>query len=195
MSFEPYVIETIGRSTKTFDLNTKLFKDRIIYLMGPVTEESANSVVKQLLWLKADSPKKEDVHLYINSPGGDVYQGLAIKDAIDILDKHGIKVNTYGTGICASMGAYLLSAGTGKRFATKRARIMLHSVSSGTRGTIHDMNIDFHESKYLNDTLMEEIAGFTKGKLSIDNIRSICDRDYYVGPEKAISMGLIDSII
>lgn len=194
--FDPNIVETIGRSTKVIDLNTKFLQERIVHLHGEVTSESANSVIKQLLWLKSNTTdKKEDINLYINSPGGSVYQGLAIKDVIDLLDADGIKVNTLGMGFCASMGAYLLSSGTGTRKATKRCRIMLHSVSSGTSGTIHDMNVDFYETKFLNDELMEEIAGFTNGSLSTENVRSMCQRDYYISAKSAASMNLIDAVV
>lgn len=148
----PYITKQIGRSQKLVDIPTEMLSQRIIYLGTEINDFVANSIIQQMMWLATVDTK--DIDLYIQSPGGSVYAGLSIKDCIDILDKKGIKVNTIGTGLVASMGAYLLSAGTGDRRVTKNCRIMIHSVSSGSRGTIHDMEVDFNESKYLNDSLM-----------------------------------------
>ena len=189
--FAPSVIETTGRSTKSFDLPTKLLQDRLIYLGGEVTPELANIVIMQLLWLNTDDPES-DINLYINSPGGSVYDGLAIKDVIHTINA---KVNTVGVGICASMGAYLLSAGTGERKATDNCRIMIHSVSGGAVGTFQDIEIDYKETKHLQDKMIEDIAGFTKGKSTVDEIVSKTQRDYYMNVEEAKEIGLIDSIV
>jgi ATP-dependent Clp protease, protease subunit len=186
--YPPSIIETTGRSSRAFDLPTKLLQDRIIYLCDEVNEDSANSIIMQLLWLNADDPES-DIDLYINSPGGSVYDGLAIKDVIDNLK---CKVNTIGLGFCASMGAFLLSAGTGKRKATKNCRIMIHSVSSGTRGTIHDMEIDYEETKYLQDKLMRYMTDYTNGKSDLETLKEKSKRDYYMSPDEAIELGLID---
>jgi ATP-dependent Clp protease, protease subunit len=191
MMYAPSVIETTGRSSRAFDLPTKLLQDRIVYLGEEVNEETSNSIIMQLLWLNADAPDK-DIDFYINSPGGSVYDGLAIKDVMDNLK---CKVNTIGLGMCASMGAYLLSAGTGERKATKNCRIMIHSVSSGTRGTIHDIEIDYKETKYLQDKLMQDITDFSKGKSSLESIIEKSKRDCYMSPEEAIELGLIDTRI
>jgi len=187
----PYVIEKTGRSEKPMDIFSRLLADRIVYFGTEVNEDTANIAIMQLMWLAADDPDK-DIEFYINSPGGSVYDGYAIKDVIDTLP---CKVNTIGTGMCASMGAYLLAAGTGTRKATKNCRIMIHSVSSGTRGTIHDMEIDYHESKYLDDKLMVDIANFTKGKSTLEDIKSKTKRDYYMDPDEAVKLGLIDEKI
>jgi ATP-dependent Clp protease protease subunit len=189
--YVPHVIEKTGRSSKPIDLPSRLLQDRIVYFGAEVNENTANIAIMQLLWLSADDPEK-DITLYINSPGGSVYDGYAIKDVIDNLP---CKVNTIGVGMCASMGAYLLSAGTGTRKATSNCRIMIHSVSSGSRGTIHDMEVDYRESKYLDEKLMVDISNFTKGKSTLEDIKSKCQRDYYMGFEEAINMGLIDSKI
>lgn len=189
--FYPSIIETTGRSSKAFDLPTKLLQDRIIYLCSDVNSESANYIIMQMLWLNADNPDK-DIDFYINSPGGSVYDGLAIKDVMNSIS---CKVNTIGLGMCASMGAYLLSAGTGIRKVTKNCRVMIHSVTSGTRGTVHDMEIDFKETKYLQDILMNDIFKFTKGKSSLETIIEKSKRDYYMSPSEAIDLGLIDEII
>ena len=148
----PSVIEKVGNTTRAFDLPSKLLDDRIVYLQGDITEESANAVIMQLLWLNSTST--EDIHLYINSPGGEIYQGLAIKDIVDRVD---CTVHTTGVGICASMGAYLLFAGTGDRRATKNCRIMVHSASSGAFGTVHDMEISINETFYLQNKMLEHI--------------------------------------
>ena len=145
MGYLPYITKQIGRSTKLVDIPTEMLSQRIIFLGTAVDDFIANSIVQQLMWLSTVG--NEDIDLYIQSPGGSVYAGQSICDCIDVLSKKGIKVNTIGTGMVASMGAYLLAAGTGVRKATKNCRIMIHSVSSGTRGTIADMQIDLNESK------------------------------------------------
>jgi ATP-dependent Clp protease protease subunit len=192
MSYTPYITKQIGRSTKLVDIPTEMLSQRIIFLGTAVDDYIANNIVQQLMWLATVG--NEDIDLYIQSPGGSVYAGLMIKDCIDLLDKKGIKVNTIGTGMVASMGAYLLASGTGKRKATKNCRIMIHSVSSGSRGTIHDMEVDFNESKYLNDKLMVDIANFTKGKSTVEDIQKKCQRDCYLSPEESVQFGLIDVV-
>ena len=193
MYHTPYITKQIGRSTKLIDIPTEMLSQRIIYLGTEINDYVANSIIQQMMWLSTVS--EDDIDLYIQSPGGSVYAGYSIKDCMDILAKKGIKVNTIGTGLVASMGAYLLSAGTGKRKATKNCRIMLHSVSSGTRGTIHDMAVDFEESKFLNDSLMVDISNFTKSKSTVEDIRKKCERDCYMSAEEAIKIGLIDEKI
>lgn len=189
--FLPHVIEKTGRSEKPIDLPSRLLQDRIIYFGTDVNSDTANIAIMQLLWLAADDPEK-DIDFYINSPGGSVYDGLAIKDVMDTLP---CKVNTVGVGMCASMGAYLLSAGTGTRKAMKNTRIMIHSVSSGTIGTIHDMKVDYEETKFLQDQLMKDIAGYTKGKSTVEEIDDLCKRDNYMSAEEAIQLGLIDTVV
>lgn len=186
----PYVIEKVGRNTKLIDIPTKLLDSRKIILEGDIDEDSTNSVIQQLLWL--DSTSNEDIDLYIKSPGGSVTDGLAVKDVIDHIS---CKVNTIGMGCCASMGAYLLSCGTGKRRALKNCRYMIHSVSSGTMGTIHDMKISMKETQYLQDLMMEHLAGFSKGKISKEELEDKCQRDVFMSPEEAIKIGLLDEII
>lgn len=193
MSYLPYITKQIGRSTKLVDIPTEMLSQRIIFLGTAVDDFIANSIVQQLMWLSTVGT--EDIDLYIQSPGGSVYAGLSIKDCIDVLAKKGIKVNTIGTGMVASMGAYLLAAGTGTRKATKNCRIMIHSVSSGARGTIHDMQIDLNESKYLNDSLMVDFVNFSKGKSTLEDIEKKTQRDCYMSPEEAIVVGIIDATI
>lgn len=193
MGYTPYITKQIGRSTKLIDIPTEMLSQRIIFLGTEVDDYVANSLIQQMMWLA--TVDSSDIDLYIQSPGGSVYAGTSIKDCMDSLLKQGIKVNTIGTGLVASMGAYLLAAGTGTRKATKNCRIMLHSVSSGTRGTIADMEIDFNESKYLNDKLMVDIANYSKGKSTLEDINKKCQRDCYMSPEEAIISGVIDAII
>lgn len=189
--FLPHVIEKTGRSTRPIDLPSRLLQDRIIYLGGPIDSDLANIVNMQLLWLQADDPVAE-INLYINSPGGCVYSGLSIKDIIDSIS---CKVNTLGTGMCASMGAYLLACGTGERKATKNCRIMIHSVSSGMGGTYHDLKIDYEETHHLQSQLIKDISDYTKGKSSLEDIDNLCQRDFYMNVDKAVEIGIIDTVI
>lgn len=189
--FLPHVIEKTGRSEKPIDLPSRLLQDRIIYFGTEVTDETANVAIMQLLWLAADDPEAP-IDFYINSPGGDVYAGQAIKDIIYNIP---CKVNTIGLGMCASMGAYLLSCGTGERKATQNCRIMIHSVSSGSSGTYHDLKIDFEETEYLQRKLIQDMANFSKGKSTSKSLEKSTERDKYLAPEQAIALGLIDTII
>ena len=189
--FLPHVIEKTGRSTRPIDLPSRLLQDRIVYFGTEVDPDTANVAIMQLLWLNADDPEAP-INFYINSPGGCVYSGLAIKDVFDSISA---PVNTVGVGMCASMGAYLLSAGTGERKAMKNCRVMLHSVSSGTRGTIHDMKVDLEETLFLQDKLMHDIASFTKGKSDLETIRHRTERDYWLSAEDSVNLGLIDVVV
>jgi len=189
--FYPSIIETTGRSSKAFDLPTKLLQDRIIYLGGEINADSANFIIMQLLWLNADDPDKE-IKLYINSLGGSVYDGLGIIDIINTIDA---KVNTLGIGICASMGSMLLAAGTGTRKATKNCRIMIHSIIAGTNGTFQDMEIDFTEFDHLQKKLLRYLTDYTKGKTSLETMKELTQRDNFMSPEKAKELGLIDDIV
>ena len=189
--YTPSVIERVGKTSKVYDIPSKMLEDRIVFLNEEINEDTSNSVIMQLLWLASDNPD-EPIDLYIKSPGGSVYCGLAIRD---IIDKIPCKVNTIAMGMVASMGAYLLAAGTGTRKALKNSRIMIHSVSSGTQGTIIDMEVDYKETKYLNDKLMVDIANFSKGKMTVEDVEKYCQRDYYMSPDDAIKYGLIDEKI
>ena len=189
--YTPSIIERIGKNSKVYDIPTKMLEDRIVFLNEEIDSDVANSIIMQLLWLASDNPD-EPIDLYIKSPGGSVYDGLALKD---IIHKIPCKVNTIAIGMVASMGAYLLSAGTGVRKALRNSRIMIHSVSSGTRGTIIDMQVDLKETEYLNDKLMKDMSEFSKGKMSIEDVEKYCQRDYYMSPEDAKDLGLIDEII
>lgn len=184
----PSIIETTGRSTRSFALQDKLLQDRIIYLGDEIDADVANSIVMQMLWLQSDKPD-EDINLYINCPGGSVYDGLAIKDTIDNLS---CKVNTLGVGLCASFGAYLLFSGTGVRRATKNCRIMIHSVSSGMVGTIHDIKVDYNESMFLQNKVMNDIVEYSNGKLTKEILELKTQRDWYMDGDEAFTFGLLD---
>lgn len=191
MSYTPYITKQIGRSTKLIDIPTEMLSQRIIFLGTEVDDYVANSLIQQMMWLATVS--SEDIDLYIQSPGGSVYAGLSIADCINLLDKQGIKVNTIGTGMVASMGAYLLASGTGVRKATKNCRIMVHSVSSGTGySTVHDQRVHIKETEFLQKQLMLDIVNNSKGKLTIEELNAKSERDWHMSPDEAIQFGIID---
>ena len=191
MILHPLVIETVGRTKKTFDIPSKLYDQGIITLFSGIDDDLAYSIITQLLYL--DTIKTDDpVNMYINSGGGSVYAGLAIIDTINNMKR---KVNTVGIGICASMGASLLFAGTGVRSVLPNTRIMIHSVSSGTGGTVHDQIIDLEETKYLQEKLMIMAADWSKGIISYDEVVEMTLRDKYLSPEQTLTLGLIDKIV
>ena len=187
----PYITKTIGRSVKLVDIPTEMLSQRIIYLGTEIDDFVANSIIQQMMWLA--TVNDEPIDLYIQSPGGSVYAGLSISDCIDSLNKNGIKVNTIGTGLVASMGAYLLAAGTGTRQATKNCRIMLHSVSSGVGySTYHDQKVNFKETEYLQQQIAIDIVNSSKGKLTLEVLNIKCERDWYINTDDAIKYGIID---
>lgn len=191
MSYTPYITKQIGRSTKLIDIPSEMLSQRIIFLGTEVDDYVANSLIQQMMWLATVS--SEDIDLYIQSPGGSVYAGLSIADCINLLDKQGIKVNTIGTGMVASMGAYLLASGTGVRKATKNCRIMVHSVSSGTGySTVHDQRVHIKETEFLQKQLMLDIVNNSKGKLTIEELNAKSERDWHMSPDEAIQFGIID---
>ena len=186
----PMVVEQTGQGERGYDIFSRLLKDRIILLGTPINDDVANLIVAQLLFLQAEDPAKP-IQLYINSPGGSVTAGLAIYDTMQILS---CEVHTYCIGQCASMGAVLLCAGAkGHRYALPNSRIMIHSVSSGTEGTIHDMKRHFEESQRLNDVLTRLIAhhaGKTEKQVAKD-----MDRDYFLSASEAVEYGLVDQVV
>ena len=190
MSLVPYVIEQTSRGERSYDIYSRLLKDRIIFLGEEVTDVSANIVVAQLLFLEAEDPGK-DIQLYINSPGGSVTAGMAIYDTMNYIKSD---VSTICIGMAASMGAFLLSGGTkGKRFALPNAEIMIHQPSGGSRGMASDMKIVADQILKTKQKLNEILAKNT-GKL-IDVIERDTDRDNYMTAQEALEYGLIDSII
>ncbi len=186
----PTVIEKSHDGERAFDIYSRLLKDRIIFLGEEVNEHTANIVIAQLLYLAYEDPKK-DIKLYINSPGGSVYDGLGIYDTIQFIAPD---VQTIGIGLQASMGAFLLSSGTkGKRSALPNSRIMIHQPSSGTQGKITDQEISLREGLFLKQRLNEILAKNTGQKLS--KVEKDSDRDFWMSAEEAKAYGLIDEIV
>ena len=186
----PTVIEKTHDGERAFDIYSRLLNERIIFLGEDVNEASANTVVAQLLHLAYADPKK-DIKLYINSPGGAVYDGMAIYDTIQYIKPD---VQTIGIGLQASMGAFLLAAGTkGKRFALPNSRIMIHQPSSGTQGKVSDQEITLREHMFLKQRLNEILAKNTGQKL--EKIEKDVDRDFWMSAEEAKKYGLIDGVI
>ncbi len=186
----PIVIEDYGRGERAFDLDSRLLRDRIVFLGGQVTPESANDIVKQLLVLEAEDSEK-DICLYINSPGGSVYDGLAIYDTMGHVKPD---VQTVCMGLAASMGSFLLAAGApGKRLALPNARIMIHQVLGGVQGSASDIEIQANETLYLKDRLNHLLAEATSQPLG--QIEQDTDRDSFMSPEEAVKYGLIDQVL
>jgi ATP-dependent Clp protease protease subunit len=186
----PTVLEKTANGERAYDIYSRLLKERIIFLGEDVNEHTASLIVAQLLFLEAEDPKKE-IKFYINSPGGSVYDGLAIYDTM-----HHLKcdVATYGMGLQASMGAFLLSSGTkGKRYLLPNATVMIHQPSGGARGKISDIEIDFKEGLRLKRRLTEILAK-NCGK-TVDQLEKDQDRDYWMSADEAKKYGLVDEII
>lgn len=186
----PTVVEETTRGERAYDIYSRLLNDRIVFLGEQVNAHTANLVVAQLLYLANEDPKR-DIKLYINSPGGSVYDGLAIIDTMNYINPD---VQTIGIGLQASMGAMLLSCGAeGKRFVLPNARIMIHQPSSGTEGKITDQEIALKEGIYLKKKLAEIFAENT-GK-DIKQVEKDMDRDNWMSAEEAKAYGIIDEII
>jgi len=186
----PTVIETTGRGERAYDIYSRLLRERIVFLVGPVNEQTASLIVAQMLFLEAENPDK-DIFFYINSPGGSVYDGLAIYDTMRFIKP---QVSTLCTGIAASMGAFLLAAGEkGKRFALPNARIMVHQPSGGSQGTAADIEIAAKEVLFLRERLNQLLAERT-GR-PIEQIATDTDRDNYMSAQAAKEYGLIDDVL
>ena len=190
MSLVPYVIEQTSRGERSYDIYSRLLKDRIIFLGEEVTDVSANLIVAQLLFLEAEDPGK-DIHLYINSPGGSVSAGLAIYDTMRYIK---CDVSTICLGMAASMGAFLLAGGTkGKRFALPNAEIMIHQPSGGAQGQATDIKIVSDHIIATRKRLNEHLAANTGQPLSVIEVDT--ERDNYMSAAEAKAYGLIDSVI
>ena len=188
----PTVIEQSGRGERAFDIYSRLLKERIIFLVGPVDDHTANLVVAQLLFLESENPDK-DIYFYINSPGGSVTAGMSIYDTMKFIKPD---VQTLCLGQAASMGAFLLSAGTkGKRFALPNSRIMFHQplISGGLGGQASDIEIHARELLKLKEKLNKILADHT-GK-SIEDVERDTDRDNFMSAQEAMEYGLIDKVI
>lgn len=185
----PMVIEQSGRGERSFDIYSRLLRDRVIFLVGPVTEQSANLVVAQLLFLESENPDK-DISLYIDSPGGSVYAGLSIYDTMQFIKPD---VSTICLGMAASMGAFLLAAGApGKRYALPNSRIMIHQPSGGSQGTAADIEIQAKEILELRGRLNGILSSHT-GQ-SIEKIAKDTERDNFMSSLEAKEYGIIDKV-
>ena len=190
MPLVPIVVEQTNRGERSYDIWSRLLKDRIVFLGTPVYDEVANLIVAQLLFLESQDPEK-DISFYINSPGGSVTAGLAIYDAMQVVRP---QVRTFCIGQCASMGALLLSAGAkGKRYALPNSRVMIHQPSGGAGGQATDIAIQAKEILTLKKRL-NEILAFHTGK-SITDIENDADRDYFMSAEEAKKYGLVDEVL
>ncbi len=186
----PYVVEQTGRGERSYDIYSRLLKDRIIFIGTAIDDQVANAVIAQLLFLQMEDPKK-DIHLYINSPGGSVTAGLAIYDTMQFVTSD---VTTYCLGMAASMGAVLLAAGTrGKRYALPNSDIMIHQVSGGAQGQASDVERTVEYMFKLKKRLIKILAdhcGQSEDKVKFDS-----DRDYYMSAREAKDYGLVDSVV
>jgi ATP-dependent Clp protease protease subunit len=186
----PFVVEQTGRGERSYDIYSRLLKDRIVFLGGQVTDELANLVTAQLLFLESEDPERE-ISMYVNSPGGSVTAGLAIYDTMQFVRP---PVSTLCVGQAASMGAVLLAAGAkGKRYALPHARIMIHQLSGGFEGQAADIDIQAREALRLRELLNEILANHT-GQ-SIKRIEKDTDRDNFLSAAQAVEYGLIDEVI
>lgn len=186
----PNVIVRTRDGERGYDIYSRLLEDRIIFLGEEVTEGSANTIVAQLLHLANEDPDK-DIQLYINSPGGSVYDGLAIYDTMQYIKPD---VQTIGIGLQASMGAFLLSSGAkGKRFVLPNARVMIHQPSSGTQGMVTDQEISLRESVCMKELLAKVIAKNTGQKL--EKVKADMERDHWMSADEAVKYGLADEMI
>ncbi|GAA4338832.1 ATP-dependent Clp endopeptidase proteolytic subunit ClpP [Pigmentiphaga soli] len=190
LGYVPMVIEQSGRGERAYDIYSRLLKERVVFMVGPVADAMANLIVAQLLFLESENPEK-DISLYINSPGGSIYAGMAIYDTMQFVKPD---VSTLCTGLAASMGAFLLSAGAkGKRFSLPNSRIMIHQPSGGAQGQATDIEIHAREILYLRERLNGILAENT-GQ-SIERIALDTERDNFMSAADALSYGLIDKVL
>ncbi len=186
----PMVIEQSGRGERAYDIYSRLLKERVIFMVGPIHDSMANLIVAQLLFLESENPDK-DIHLYINSPGGSVSAGMAIYDTMQFIKPD---VSTLCTGLAASMGAFLLAAGAkGKRFILPNSRVMIHQPSGGFSGQASDIEIHAKEVLFLKKRLNEMMALHTGQPMEV--IERDTDRDNFMGAEDAVKYGLIDKVL
>jgi ATP-dependent Clp protease protease subunit len=190
MTLVPTVVEQTGRGERAFDIYSRLLKERVIFLVGEVTEQSANLLVAQLLFLESENPDK-DIALYINSPGGSVYAGMAVYDTMQFVRPD---VSTLCTVFAASMGGFLLAAGaTGKRYALPNARIMIHQPHGGSQGVASDIDIQAREILYMRqrmNAILAERTGRPPAQIEKDS-----DRDRYMSAQEGAEYGLIDQVL
>ena len=186
----PIVIETSGRGERAYDIYSRLLRERVIFLVGPVNDQTANLVVAQMLFLESENPDK-DISLYINSPGGSVTSGMSVFDTMQFIKPD---VSTLCMGMAASMGAFLMAAGAkGKRFALPNSRIMIHQPSGGAQGQATDIEIHAREILKTREQLNRILAERTGQPL--EKIRSDSERDFFMDSEEAKNYGLIDQVL
>ena len=186
----PMVIEQSGRGERAYDIYSRLLKERVVFLVGPVTEMTANLIVAQLLFLESENPEK-DISFYINSPGGSVSAGLAVYDTMQFIKPD---VSTLCIGQAASMGAFLLAAGSkGKRFALPNSRVMIHQPMGGFQGQASDIEIHAREILYLRSRLNDLMAKHTGQK--VESIERDTDRDNFLSAEESVKYGLVDKVL
>ncbi len=186
----PMVIEQSGRGERAYDIYSRLLKERVVFLVGPVTEITANLIVAQLLFLESENPDK-DIFFYINSPGGSVSAGLAVYDTMQFIKPD---VSTLCVGQAASMGALLMAAGdAGKRFCLPNSRVMIHQPMGGFQGQATDIEIHAKEILYLRERLNEILARHTKQTIEV--IRRDTERDFFLGAEDAVKYGIVDKVL
>ncbi|WP_025917999.1 ATP-dependent Clp endopeptidase proteolytic subunit ClpP [Herminiimonas sp. CN] len=186
----PMVVEQSGRGERAYDIYSRLLKERVVFMVGPVNDQMANLIVAQLLFLESENPDK-DISLYINSPGGSVSAGMAIYDTMQFIKSD---VSTLCTGMAASMGAFLLAAGAkGKRFSLPNSRIMIHQPLGGAQGQASDIEIQAREILYLRERLNGILAEKT-GKTT-EQIGKDTDRDNFMSADAAVEYGLIDKVL
>ena len=190
LGYVPIVVEQSGRGERSYDIYSRLLRERVIFFVGPVNDHSANLVVAQLLFLESENPDK-DISLYINSPGGSVYAGMAIYDTMQFVKPD---VSTLCTGIAASMGAFLLAAGAkGKRYTLPNSRIMIHQPSGGAQGQASDIQIQAREILSLRERLNLILAQNTGQP--VERIEVDTERDNFMSAEDAVSYGLVDKVL
>lgn len=190
LGYIPMVIEQSGRGERAYDIYSRLLRERLIFLVGPVNDNTANLIVAQLLFLESENPDK-DISLYINSPGGSVYAGMAIFDTMQFVKPD---VSTLCTGLAASMGAFLLAAGKkGKRFSLPNSRIMIHQPSGGAQGQASDIQIQAREILDLRERLNRILAENTGQP--VERIEIDTERDNFMSAEDAVSYGLVDKVL
>jgi len=190
LGYIPMVVEQSGRGERSYDIYSRLLRERLIFLVGPVNDNSANLIVAQLLFLESENPDK-DISLYINSPGGSVYAGMAIFDTMQFIKPD---VSTLCTGLAASMGAFLLAAGKkGKRFSLPNSRIMIHQPSGGAQGQATDIQIQAREILDLRERLNRILSDNTGQP--IERIGLDTERDNFMSADDAVSYGLVDKVL
>lgn len=191
-NYVPMVVEQTGRGERSYDIFSRLLKDRIVMLSGEVNDVTSNLIVAQLLFLESEDPDK-DIYLYINSPGGSITAGMAIFDTMNYIKPD---VSTICIGMAASMGAFLLSAGApGKRFALPNSEVMIHQPLGGFQGQATDIDIHARRILKIKETLTRAMAESTNGKVDFETMVKMCERDNFMSAQEAKEIGLIDDVI